>query len=50
MDICNYKKTRGPEDKPILVVGDSPSKNVKNIREGLDRNHLIYNSIIIPIK
>ncbi|MCB2305619.1 hypothetical protein LGL08_00120 [Clostridium estertheticum] len=50
MRICNYEKTRGPEDQPILIVGDSRSKNVKNIREVLDKNHLIYNSIIIPIK
>ncbi len=50
MSNCNYEKTRGPEDQPILIVGDSPSRNVKNIREVLDRNHVIYNSIIIPIK
>ncbi|MCB2294335.1 hypothetical protein LGK95_12525 [Clostridium algoriphilum] len=50
MSTCIYEKTRGPKDQPILIVGDSPSKNVKNVRAVLDRNHGIYNSIIIPIK
>lgn len=45
----DYKNVRGAENQPVLFVGDSPSKNVKNVREVLDRNHMIYNSIIIPI-
>lgn len=52
MNTCDYeyKEVRGPENQPILIVGDSPSKKVENIKEVLDRNHMIYNSIIIPIK
>lgn len=50
MTDSNYIRVRGPENQPILIVGDSPSKNANNIKEVLDRNHIIYNSIIIPVK
>lgn len=49
----NNLKSRGAENSPILIIGHSLPKNsdtIKNIKEVLDRRHLVYNSIIIPLK
>lgn len=44
---------RGYEKSPIIIIGDSLPKKLETrerIREILDRRHITYNSIIIPLK
>jgi hypothetical protein len=49
----SLKKIRGNENSPIFVIGDSlPNNEVtkNNLSEILDRRHVVYKSVIIPIK